>query len=598
MNDVVEQIKDNCDIVDIVGRYVQLKRAGSNYKGLCPFHGEKTPSFVVSPDKQIFNCFGCGKKGDVINFIQEAENIDFREALEKLGEIAGIEVNNGSGYRDKKKEELYNVSREAAIHFYKNLRRGANEGLKYLIGREISPETARKFGIGYAENGWRDLADFFKTRDIPKELGLEAGLLSEKKGGDPYDKFRNRLIFPIKNTRNKVIGFGGRAVSGEMPKYLNSPETLIFKKKENLYGLDQAKNAIRKKNRAILVEGYMDVVSLADRGIENAVATLGTALTPEQARLIRKYTDTVILSYDSDDAGQAATMRGIDILKSAGLRVRILLLDEGKDPDEYIKKNGKEAFEKLTEKAVTDTEYIIDILKKKHDLKTTDGSIRFLEEASAKLRKIKSPAEQATYIKYVSELSGIPESSLRREVEAGGGGTGGFSAAGAGISREDTVTVKPEHKTDNPEPAEEYKTPVVRMLIKLMIQNGKYIPKIAADNEISTYFYGSGYEGILEQIVINYCDDSETDTEAVVEAVSEEEEMLFRDIMNNMLPVGNEDDTFKECVNRIKIHNLRKRQKTIMKLLEVLDEEGNEEEIRTLSEEMMEIGNSINNIKK
>ncbi len=601
MNDIVEQIKDNCDIVDIVGRYVNLKRSGSNYKGLCPFHSEKTPSFLVSQEKQIFTCFGCGKTGDVIKFVQEAEGLDFGEALEKLGDMVGIEVKRSSGGADKRKEELYEISRVAAIHFYKNLRHGANDGLKYVVSRGISPETAVKFGIGYAENGWQDLFDYFKQKQFSEKLGLEVGLFAKNKNDGIYDKFRNRVIFPIKNTRDKVIGFGGRAIDDSTPKYLNSPESLIFKKKENLYGLNLAKNAIRKKNLAIMVEGYMDVVSLFDAGIENVVATLGTAMTIEQAKLLKRYTDVVVLAYDSDGAGQAATARGIDILQYAGCRVKILQLDEGKDPDEYVRKHGREAFDNLVEKAVPYMEYKIARIKNKYDMNTTDGSIRFLEEVSAELRKVTKPAEQAAYIKLVAAESGIPESSVKREVESAGTGELQQRNGNAMQAHE-----KKSFESDKPDisrarrSGESYKAPVIKTLIKLMIGNGKYIPIIAGNDEISEYFYGSGYEKILEQLTLNYTDDGEVDTDVIADALDDREAELFRNIVSNekVLPISEEDKTLIECAKRIKLQKLKKRQREIPKILEVLDEEENKDEIEKLSEELMNIGSIMNEIKE
>ncbi|MBE6020823.1 MAG: DNA primase [Clostridiales bacterium] len=581
-DDVIEQVKENCDIVDVIGKYVVLKRAGSNYKGLCPFHGEKTPSFIVSQEKQIFTCFGCGKTGDVIRFVQLIENIDFMDAVEKLASEAGIEIKKAPKKFDKKKDDMYELNRTAAIHFYKNLRNGANEGLKYVVSRGISPETAVKFGIGYAKDEWRDLVAHFKDKDISEELALEAGLFSKNKKNESYDKFRNRVIFPIKNTRDKVIGFGGRAIDDSMPKYLNSPETLVFKKKDNLYGLNLAKNEIRRQNLAIVVEGYMDVISLVEAGVENVVASLGTALTPEQAKLLKRYTDTVVLSYDSDGAGQAAAMRGIDILQEAGLKVKILVIDDGKDPDEFIRKNGKKAFEELTEKAVSFMEYKINSIKKKYDMNTTDGSIRFLEEISYELKKIKSPMEQAAYVKMVSEMTRIPESSIRREIEGG--------------EREERGTVIKERM---PAPEEEklpkresYKAPVVKTLIKLMIGNGGYIPVIAENPDISDYFYGSGYERILEQIVINYTDDGEVDINSVMDGLSEEDALLVKDIVQNVLPVSEENETLIQCAKKIKSQSLRRRYNEILKILEILDEDQDREQIEKLSEEIMNI-NSI-----
>ncbi len=589
MSDIVEQIKSNIDIVDVIGSYVPLKKAGSNYKGLCPFHGEKTPSFNVSQDKQFYHCFGCGAHGDVITFVQQMENLDFLDAVEKLADRAGLEFKRGSGSKaqEEKRDRLYDLSRQAARHFYKNLRDGDNPGIRYVVKRGISPETAKKFGIGYAKDQWQDMADFLEKQKLPREEGLETGLLSAGKNGRVYDKFRNRVIFPIFNARDKVIGFGGRAIDDSTPKYLNSPESEIFKKKDNLYGLNLAKSAIRKQNLALVVEGYMDVVSLVEAGIEIAVASLGTALTPEQAKLLKRYADTVVLSYDSDRAGQAATLRGIDILRDAGLKVKVLQIEGGKDPDEYIRKFGKKAFEERMDQAVSFMEYKVKTIGARYDLSTTEGGIGFLEEISGELRKVRSPVEQDAYIKSVAEMTRISESAIRREVEQGG-------------TKDPPPPTPPQPGESMEEPfrIDEKKTPVLRLLVKLMLTHPELILAIAGNDEVSEYFYGSGYEHIFEQLVMQSGESGELDLGALCDGLREPEERLLRSIETAEVLAGDEETVMKECFRKIRLDSLTKRQAEITKVLEILNEEEDAERIRALSRDLMEIGKEIKTLNE
>ena len=308
----IENLKNQVNIVDVVGRSVPLKRAGSNYKGCCPFHNEKTPSFVVSEQKQIFTCFGCGATGDVIEYVKRYYNLDFSEAVEKIAAEEGITVERNA--RSDNRDIYYKVNKLAANFFYRSFTEKANKGYAYMKRREIAPAILKKFGIGYADEQWDSLYQYLLSQGVDKKIMVELGLVSESKG-KYYDKFRNRVIFPIINTSGKVIGFGGRAIDpGDNPKYLNSPESRIFQKKNNLYGLNISRQSVGKENFIILVEGYMDVIALYQSGVENVAASLGTALTENQAKLIKRYTKDVVLSYDADNAGRAAALRGLEIL--------------------------------------------------------------------------------------------------------------------------------------------------------------------------------------------------------------------------------------------------------------------------------------------
>ena len=345
--EILEKIKSQNDIVDVISERVRLKKAGRNFTGLCPFHNEKTPSFSVSQEKQIYKCFGCGEAGNVISFVMKDKNLPFIEAVKYLANRANIPLKLGNGEQsqsNRKKELLYKVNVEAAKFFFSNLMNNQN-AKEYFLNRGIKEETIKKFGLGYANDSWNSLMFYLRKKGINDGLLEEAGLISvNKEKGRKYDRFRNRVMFPVFDYQGKVIGFGGRVLDDSKPKYLNSPETLVFQKGTNLYGLNFALKHNMSERYFVIVEGYMDLISLHQYGITNVVASLGTALTINQARLLKRYADKVVISYDADLAGQMATLRGLEILRTAGFDVRVLSIPQGKDPDEYVRSNGREAF--------------------------------------------------------------------------------------------------------------------------------------------------------------------------------------------------------------------------------------------------------------
>ena len=410
----IANLKDSIDIVDVISRRISLKRAGSNYKGVCPFHNEKTPSFVVSEAKQIFTCFGCGASGDAIEFVKRYNNLEFNDAIRQLASEYGIEMEENRGYGEDL-EIYYNINRDAALFFYKAFTEKANKGYSYMKRRGIRPEILKKFGIGYADESWNSLYEHLTQKGYPVDKLIEVGLVSESKGRY-YDKFRNRVIFPIINTAGKVIGFGGRAIdSSDNPKYLNSPESKVFRKKNNLYGLNLSRASVGKEGFIILVEGYMDTISLYQGGITNVVASLGTALTENQSHLIKRYTKDVVLSYDSDSAGIAAAIRGMEILHNEGLKVKIIKISGGKDPDELIRNEGREAFRKLVENALSFGDYKLNYIKSKYNLKDDDSRIECIKEIAESLSKL-GAVEQDIYIKKVSKELSVSEAALRLEI--------------------------------------------------------------------------------------------------------------------------------------------------------------------------------------
>lgn len=398
----LQELKLRNDITEIASSYVNLKRHGRNMVGLCPFHGEKTPSFNIYTENGSFYCFGCGAGGDVITFIMKIENLDYVEAVKFLAQRAGMEMpeNTYDDSMSKLRMRIYEANREAARFFHSTLisPRGQS-GLNYLRGRALSDRTIRHFGLGFADDDWNSLCNHLKNKGFSEYEIYSANLAFKRKSGNGiYDRFVNRVMFPIIDLRGNVIAFGGRIMTDEKPKYLNTSDTPVFKKSENLFSLNNAKSS---GTRAlILCEGYMDVIALNQAGFTNAVATLGTALTNEQAVLMKRYADEVIICYDADGAGQKATARAIEILRNAGLPIKILTVPSGKDPDEFIRskgENGPAAFKLLIDKCGNDIEYRLMKLKENYNLNTTDGKVAFLNDAVKIVASIESPIERDVF---------------------------------------------------------------------------------------------------------------------------------------------------------------------------------------------------------
>lgn len=415
--ELIDDIKNSNDIVDIISQYVILKRSGRNFFGLCPFHKEKTPSFSVSPDKQIFHCFGCGAGGNVIHFISKIENVDFKESLEILAERAGIALPTLEGGADSKKqflkEKVYEINKEAAMYYhemlYKDISKPAQE---YVKKRRLDNKTLKDYSIGYAPAN-SNLYKLLKQKGFTDEEILASDLVN-KYNNNFVDRFRNRLIFPIQDVRNRYIAFGGRVLDNSLPKYINSPENIVYSKARNLYGLNVAKKS--KLEKLIIVEGYMDVVSLHQRGIENVVASCGTALTEAQGRLLRKYAEKIIISYDSDGAGQAATLRGLEILTNLGCDIRILQMEGAKDPDEYVIKYGNGRFNNLVDKAISLVEFKVKVLKKDLDLDNVNDKIKFLNEIAKLLSTVDNKMEQEVYMDTISREYNISKEAIYAEI--------------------------------------------------------------------------------------------------------------------------------------------------------------------------------------
>ena len=418
-DELIDEVKNNNDIVDIVSQYVALKRSGRNYFGLCPFHNEKSPSFAVSPDKQIFHCFGCGVGGNVIHFISKIEGLNFRESLELLAEKANITLPKLESIGDNKTQELkdkiYQINKEAAYFYHENLYKpSAKPAQEYVKKRKLNNATLKSFIIGYSGN-FDELYKFLKSKGFSDEAILASDLVNRNDRGQYIDRFRHRLMFPIQDVRGRIIAFGGRVLDDSKPKYINSPENLVYSKGRNLFGLFNAKKGDTKK--ILIVEGYMDVISLHQRGITNVVASLGTALTEAQGRLLRRSSEQVILGYDADGAGQEAIMRGLDILKNLGCDVRVLQISGAKDPDEYVTKFGLDRLKKRIDNAISLVEFKVKALKKNLNLDNTGDKIKFLNEVAKILSKVENSMEQEIYIEKISKDYNISKESIYSEIK-------------------------------------------------------------------------------------------------------------------------------------------------------------------------------------
>lgn len=414
----LDELNNRNPIEEVVGQYVALTRRGSNLFGLCPFHGEKTPSFSVAPEKGIYYCFGCHKGGSVINFIMEIENLSYPDAVRFLAKRAGLEIpeDGQDQARYRKKERLWALCKDAARFFHACLKTPqAEQARAYAQGRGLAQATITRFGLGFAPNAWTSLMDAMTAKGYSKEELLEAGLvLQNKDKGTLYDRFRNRLMFPIIDVRGNVIGFGGRVMDGSTPKYLNSPETLIFNKRRNLFAMNFVKKS--KLGYIILTEGYMDAIALHQYGFDCAVASLGTSLTQEHADMLSKYTDEIVLTYDGDAAGQNATQRAIPMLEKTGLHVRVLRMRDAKDPDEYLKKFGADRFRLLLEDSESQAEYRLRSLQMKFDLTQDAQKVEFAKKAAELISMYSTPVEREIYGVRAAEMAGITPEVMKLEI--------------------------------------------------------------------------------------------------------------------------------------------------------------------------------------
>lgn len=418
-DEIIDEVRQNSDIVDIISQYVRLKRSGRNFFGLCPFHNEKSPSFSVSPEKQIFHCFGCGVGGNVFTFLTKIEGINFIEAVQMLAERANIQLpvleNNTDSAKEMLKSKVYKVNEFSANYYHENLYKPESKiAQEYIKKRKLTNETLKAFQIGFSGK-FDELYKELKKQGFEDKEILESGLVNKNEKGQYIDRYRNRLIFPICDVRGRVIAFGGRVLDDSKPKYINSPENVVYSKGRHLFGLNVAKKYDIKK-KLLIVEGYMDVISLHQRGIHNVVASLGTALTQQQGYLLRNSTDQIILSYDSDEAGQTAKIRAMEILQNMGCDLRVLQMEGAKDPDEYVIKYGNARFQNLVDKAISIVEFKVKNLKNSLNLESTNDKIKFLNEIAKIISKIDNNIEKEIYIEKIAKDYEVSKEAIYAEV--------------------------------------------------------------------------------------------------------------------------------------------------------------------------------------
>lgn len=532
-DELVEEVRQRNDIVDIISGYVNLKKKGGNYFGLCPFHNEKSASFSVSPGKQMYYCFGCGAGGNVFTFIMNYENYTFAEAIKLLADRAGIalpEIEDSKEAREKenRRKTLLQINKEAATYFYYQLRAPQGRvGLDYLKGRQLSDETMNRFGLGYSNKTSNDLCQYLRHKGYPDELIRESGVavFNEKYGMS--DKFWNRVIFPIQDVNHRVIGFGGRVMGEGEPKYLNSPETPVFDKSRNLYGLNFARTA--RQDNIILCEGYMDVIAMHQAGFTQAVASLGTAFTSGQANLLRRYTENVILSYDSDGAGVKAALRAIGILKEAGLTGKVLNLEPYKDPDEFMKNLGREEFAKRLLQAENTFFFELRMMQKQYDLSDPEAKTKFYNEIAKKLCGFSEEVERENYTEAVAEKYNISMESLKKLVT-------GY-AAKMGMAAE---VIRPKQPVQQKNTPKEQQENVQKLLLTWLVEEPhlykkikKYITPLSFTNEL--------YRQVAQELFPKL-EEGKPNPAAIISRFSQEEEQReAASLFNTKLPYMQQD---------------------------------------------------------
>ena len=453
-DELVEEIRSRNDIVDVISTYVKLKRKGNSYFGLCPFHNEKSPSFSVSQDKQMYYCFGCGAGGNLFTFLMNYENYTFPEALKVLANRCGVELPKEEYSPEAKRQAdfksmLLRIQKEAATYYFYQLKReSGKQAYGYLRGRGLLDETIRRFGLGYSSKFSNDLYQFLKGKGYSDEALKESGLVTMDEKRGVYDKFWNRVMFPIMDANHRVIGFGGRVMGDGKPKYLNSPETRIFDKSRNLYGLNLARSS--RKPDIIICEGYMDVIALHQAGFSQAVASLGTALTSQQCLLLKRYTSQVLITYDSDEAGTKAALRAIPLLKEAGLTARVVNMKPYKDPDEFIRNLGAEAFQERLNEARNSFLFEVEVLEHSYDLRDPAGKTAFFEETATRLLEFGEELERNNYIEAIAQKYGTGYQSLKQLVERRGAALGGVTP----LPRPRTSGERRKEKEEEPEKAQ------------------------------------------------------------------------------------------------------------------------------------------------
>ena len=586
-DNVLDEIRDRADIVDLIGEYVDLKRSGSNYMGLCPFHSEKTPSFSVSPSKSIFKCFGCGVGGDVITFIMKRENLSFPEAVEFLADKYNVRL---EVYKDENKEarekrnRLYEINREAGLHFLKNYQASQKAQL-YLKNRMLSDKTIRSYGIGYSKDSWTDLYDHLTKMGYREEELLELNLISKSKNGNYIDRFRDRVMFPIINRNNRIIGFGARAFGDAKPKYLNSRETPIFHKGSNVFNINIISRESTRE-RIILVEGYMDVISLYNSGINYSVASLGTSLTIDQANIIKRMAKDIYICYDSDNAGINATSRAIDIFLQASVKPKIIELEGGLDPDDFIKKYGLEAFEKKIKSAISYIEFKIKKLKENFNLEDSEGLSNFTIESAKILSSIKNPIERDIFVKDFSTKYNISYTAIENYINY-------LNRNKLKEAKREKVKVK-----KNINVVKSNKTRAQEELLSYSLLDNDIYKYIKNKIEVF-YFTNAMTRAVFEEIPRLFEEEMEIrDFLSILESNKLVTKEFVENIMSLISDIHVDDKIVDELVKTIERNYIQDRKHKILENIEKLQGEENKNLLLESLKELQEINLKLNELKE
>ena len=551
-DEVIEEVRSKNDIVDVISGYVKLQKKGRDYFGLCPFHNEKSPSFSVSRVKQMYYCFGCGAGGNVFTFLMEYENYSFSEALKFLADRAGVtlprqEYSKEAKERADTKAILLEINKAAAQYYYVQLKNGRGEqALSYLKNRELSDDMIRAFGLGYSNKYGDDLYQYLRSKGYSSDMISKAGLIGVDEQKGAYDKFWNRVMFPIMDVNSRVIGFGGRVMGEGKPKYLNSPETMVFDKSRNLYGLHRARSS--KRHYFLLCEGYMDVISLHQAGFTNAVASLGTALTPGHASLIKRYVKEVYLTYDSDEAGTKAALRAMPIQKEVGITAKVIRMDPYKDPDEFIKNLGQDAFEERIQKARNGFMFSLEVLERNYDLNSPEGKTDFMREAARRLTEFDEEVERTNYIEAVAAAYRVRYEDLRKLVSRVAVQTG----QGRPAERPKTTSARKKEKEDGIQKSQ-------KVLLTWMIEDEavfRQIERYIAPADFSEGLYRTVAELLYEQYASEDVNPAKIMNHFTDEEEHREVASLFHTKIRELSTEREQEKALKETVIRVKNHSI------------------------------------------
>ncbi len=580
-DNIIDQIQEKIDIVDVISKYLPLKKTGRSYKALCPFHHEKTPSFIVSQDKQIYHCFGCGAGGNVFSFLMRYENLEFPEAVEMLAEKAHIAIPR-STTREKEAlnslaNQLYKVN-ELACQFFQACLANNKVAKDYLNARGIGDETIKRFKIGYAPDAWEGLLNFFKNKGIEPAILEKAGLIIANDKGGYYDRFRHRIIFPIIDLKEKVLGFGGRVMDTSLPKYINSPETYIYSKGKNLYGLNFSKEYIKKKGHALVVEGYLDFIIPYQAGINNLIATLGTALTVDQIKLLKRFVNTVIMVYDPDEAGEAASLRNLDLFISEDVNVYVAELPAGYDPDSYIRKFGAEDFMGLLKSSKNLFDYKLDKLSLRFDIKGSHGKARIAGEMLPTIARINNAVLKSNLIKKLAEKLAVDEESIREELK---------KVKQDYKEREYFVNTVINKKDSNT---------AEKMILALLLDGEGFVTKVK-ENLLLEEFRNSSIRDVVKAILDMHKANLEISPAKLINHLENRNELnvLISEVVSMAETFSDKEKVLVDCITRIKKDNIKIEMDKLQAAIKSAHESKDEDKVKKLLSEynnLVKMGNA------